>query len=551
MSKSGHEKNALMILYELNIDVQCTVESEGPAHCPIFTVSLEIDNQKFTGQSRAKQMAKRIAAENALAAIGYVHNSKKYSEKIHNNVMNTGVRRKHPVELLNELHLDLKFNLIKENKSVTLERFTMSVEVYDITFEGCDQTKKLAKVAAARSALHTLYGINFLKNNVNQVPLPEKYLLPQSIANGICSGIHETFQKVMVHYEDYRKWKVLAGISMTRDAEMHKIEIIALSTGTKCIVRKNISMDGKSLNDCHAEVLVRRCLKLFLYGHLKLIATGRKNDSIFTECKETGGYRLKPNIKFHLYVSDPPCGDSRIYLPEEFNRKSLHRTACRVLRSKNEFRNESLLIKVNDGNQATELIKQQKQQYISMSCSDKIASWNVLGIQGSLLNYFIQPIYLESIVFGSEVYPGYIFRALWGRFEKSLKTLPETYLLNKPKICCVRNPENCEFVEHPDFSVTWSVGFKGPEIINSTTGKLENGKISSLSKKASFCRFNKLYDDIPIAAERQLNRKPKFYSEAKQSCLNYQAAKSTLKEAFENAGLGVWIMKPLHQDDFE
>ncbi|XP_067126134.1 double-stranded RNA-specific editase Adar-like [Centruroides vittatus] len=542
MLKSGHGKNALIILNQLNIDVQCAVISEGPAHCPIFTVSLEIDNQTFTGRGRTKQMAKRIAAENALAAM-------KYSEKIHDDdLMNTDVEGKHPVMLLNELHSDLKFNLIKEDKSVPLARFTMSVEVYDITFEGCDRTKKLAKAAAARSALHTLYGINVLKNNVNRVPLPEKYLLPRSIANGICSGIHETFQKVMVGYGDYRKWKVLAGIAMTRDAEMHKIEIIALSTGTKCIVGKNISMDGTSLNDCHAEVLVRRCLKLFLYGHLKLIATGRKNDSIFTECKEMGGYQLKPNVKFHLYVSDPPCGDSRIYLPEKFSRKSLHRTACGVLRSKNKSRNESFLIKGIDGIQKIgPTIKQQ-----TMSCSDKIASWNLLGIQGSLLNYFIQPIYLESIVVGRDVYPGYIFRALWGRFEKSLQTSPEPYHLNKPKIRCVRKPEeNCESVEHPDFSVTWSIGFKGPEIINSTTGKLENGKISSLSKKASFRRFNKLYNNIAIAAERQLNRRPKLYSEAKQFALNYQPAKTTLKEAFKNAGLGVWMMKPLHQDDFE
>ncbi|XP_023242773.1 interleukin enhancer-binding factor 3-like, partial [Centruroides sculpturatus] len=196
MLKSGHEKNALMILYELNINVQYTVESEGPDHCRIFTVSLEIDNQKFSGRGSSKQTAKHIAAEKALAAIGYVGNLVKYSEKRHeHNVMNTDVGGKHPVELLNELHSDLKFNVIKENKSVLLARFTMSVEVYDVKFEGSGQTKKLAKAAAARSALHTLYGINFLKNNVNQVPLPEKYLLPQSVASGICRGIHETFQK--------------------------------------------------------------------------------------------------------------------------------------------------------------------------------------------------------------------------------------------------------------------------------------------------------------------------------------------------------------------
>ena len=59
---------------------------------------------------------------------------------------------------------------------------------------------------------------------------------------------------------------------------------------------------------------------------------------------------------------------------------------------------------------------------LSMSCSDKMAKWNILGIQGSLLMNFLEtPIYMDSIVIGKCPFSGVAMqRAIVDRFLPSL-----------------------------------------------------------------------------------------------------------------------------------
>ena len=93
-------------------------------------------------------------------------------------------------------------------------------------------------------------------------------------------------------------------------------EVVALGTGTKCINGEFISDSGLAVNDCHAEVIVRRSLLRFLYAQLELCTKGQSMASIFQEMP-SGKYVLRPGVSFHLYISTAPCGDARVFSPKE------------------------------------------------------------------------------------------------------------------------------------------------------------------------------------------------------------------------------------------
>ncbi len=72
-----------------------------------------------------------------------------------------------------------------------------------------------------------------------------------------------------------------------------------------------------------------------------------------------------------------------------------------------------------------------------LSLSDKLARWNVIGVQGALLSHLVEPIYLYSISLGSLFHPHHLYRALAGRIEGSISGLPPPYRLNMPRYLAV------------------------------------------------------------------------------------------------------------------
>ena len=59
---------------------------------------------------------------------------------------------------------------------------------------------------------------------------------------------------------------------------------------------------------------------------------------------------------------------------------------------------------------------------ISFSCSDKIASWSVLGLQGALLVRHFEPVYLDAIVVGGVEEPPKTWSERGDDWEKTIKT---------------------------------------------------------------------------------------------------------------------------------
>nr|XP_029711897.1 uncharacterized protein LOC115256898 isoform X2 [Aedes albopictus] len=528
--KPQPEKGPVMLLHELFTDAhfEC-VSTDGLQHSK-FTVVVQVDGQRFEGTGPSKKMAKNAAAKAALASMCNISFSPLQQAKF--GVMNTAA---------------------------------------GMGAGGAGGGGGVGPGGIIGMNGDTGGGCYDQQKNVE---------LPQTFADAVGKLVIEKFNEVMKGNDVYSRRKVLAGIVMTQGYDAKSAKVISLATGTKCVSGEHMSVTGSVINDSHAEIIARRGLLDYFYTQLDLHCRRQANtttnttkpamfngngvddseqppeSSIFVApADESSLYKLKDGIHFHLYINTAPCGDARVFSPHENDNmdvdKHPNRKARGQLRTKVESGEGTIPVKSSEGIQTWDGVLQ-GQRLLTMSCSDKISRWNVLGLQGSLLASVIEPIYLHSIVLGSLLHPAHMYRAICGRIENSIQGLPPPYRLNKPKLALMTSAESRNQTKPPNFSINWLIGCPDVEIVNSFTGKLINNntntnKMSRLSKQSFYRRFAAVIERLPHARFHEI--KPS-YGETKMCVPEYQQAKKELFSAFSKEDLGDWLKKPIEQDQF-
>uniref|UniRef100_A0A671V9M1 Adenosine deaminase RNA specific B1a n=1 Tax=Sparus aurata TaxID=8175 RepID=A0A671V9M1_SPAAU len=465
---------------------------------------------------------------------------------------------KNPVMILNELRPGLKYDFVSESGESHAKNFVMSVTVDAQNFQGSGRNKKLAKARAAQAALSALFNMQ-LDQVPSRQPIPREGLqlhLPQVLADAVSRLVVDKFSELTDNFASpHARRKVLAGVVMTTGADVKEAEVICVSTGTKCINGEYMSDRGLALNDCHAEIVARRSLIRYLYCQLEHFLSNHEEDhhrSIFTRCDNRQGFRLKENVQFHLYISTSPCGDARIFSPheagvEDQGDRHPNRKARGQLRTKIESGEGTIPVRSSNTIQTWDGVLQ-GERLLTMSCSDKIARWNVVGFQGCLMSYFTEPIYFSSIILGSLYHADHLSRAMYQRITE-IEDLPPSFSLNKPLLSGISNAEARQPGKAPNFSVNWTVGDQALEVINATTGKDDLGRPSRLCKHALYSRWMRLHCKLSSTLRIRTVR-PGSYHEAKQAAVEYHSSKQSLFRAFHKAGLGAWVKKPIEQDQF-
>ncbi|KAH3890289.1 hypothetical protein DPMN_014365 [Dreissena polymorpha] len=392
-------------------------------------------------------------------------------------------------------------------------------------------------------------------------------LKPMTHFDTVAALTHRGFTALVsgIQGEAFAGRKVIAGLVMKRSEEDVGV-LVSFGTGNRCITGQQLSLQGNTVNDSHAEIITRRGFIRFLYKQLRDYEVGKPHPMF--ESSSTGHLRVRDNITFHLYISTAPCGDGALFSPRDADAQktpvdprvrpphepTFSSNVQGLTRTKVEGGEGTIPIEADFKGQTFDGI-QRGERLRTMSCTDKICRWNVLGLQGALLSHFLDPVYLDSLTLGLLYEHGHLARAVCcrvGRGQVDFDTLvPRPYHLNHPWLGRVTacNPPR-EVQKTKALSVNWAFGDKEPEVTDGTQGtcltSIEKNFFSRCSKRSLFMEFRAVCEKFSRSDLLALS----MYHEAKLAAKDFVTAKEAMFVRLRENGCGKWVSKPVEEEMF-
>ena len=566
--------------YLQELECQGTISSLNESNPPLWGIP---GNPKLESGSLAKSNQDQGASDSYLEVLGEssgqgtLSNLKIDSHQLHPvqdsgglvNASFVNELNRNPVSALSEYcqahKLTLEFPVVREYGPPHLKHFVVAAIFGTYRFEAEATNKKEAKRMAADLALQTVRASTIIRTGHNLVQTSHNPLeseinteFQDHIAT-LAHGLHARLEAAVDIPQPGRK--VIACFIM-EDTETGQMDVVSFGSGTRCITGDKMSLKGDVVNDSHAEILARRGLVRFFYQELcSFHEHGENVETIFDAEESVKNYvRVKDSIKFHLYISTAPCGDGAQFSREDAQNRepppdfshlpTMATKAQGVFRTKMEG-GEGTIPVLPDAQMQTWDGIQQGGRLRTMSCSDKIARWNVLGLQGALLSLFMAPVYMSSLTLGSLHHHGHLSRAVCCRFRNLSQHLPIPFSVKHPVLGRIaRGDEMKRHVEKTSsYCMNWVINDDKPEVTDGTTGRPVSSPSYALSQVCKAQLYSHFLSLSKLMGNDELHDSLSYH-EAKSKATIFQHAKSLLYQYSQEHGMGIWVCKPQEQDQF-